>query len=181
MMSMSAKNNISKWTVHKLSKWLTISILSVWFLLLTLKAYSWVKFTNWLLPFLKRIARKTMRTRKLRTLTSREFPPWWLISSADSSMTPWRGRRRETMSQLRVPDIRVLGLLDGDVSNTAPGGRLAYSAPSAKLHGLAPALLLVPHSPSAPRRRHSWICRYLCCYCHKVKFVFLRRYAIGKT
>lgn len=67
----------------------TIIKLRVWFLLLTLKAYSWVKFSNWLLPFLKRIARKTMKTRKVRTLTSREFPPWWLVSSADSSMTPW--------------------------------------------------------------------------------------------
>lgn len=30
-----------------------------------------------------------MKTRKVRTLTPREFPPWWLISSADSSMIPW--------------------------------------------------------------------------------------------
>lgn len=109
-----------------------------------------------------------MKTIKVRTLASREFPPWWVINNDNNNDPAWRRHvtvprhhdRRPVMSHLRVPDIRVLGLLDGDVSDTGPG-RLAYSAPTAKLHGVAPALLLVPHSPSTPRRRHSWICRYL--------------------
>lgn len=166
----------SAWTKQMPTYQRTAAYICVW--LITLKSYSWEALTNWLLLLRNGLLVKPWRLVNCELWPHGSFPPddssWPHEETARHS-----DRQRQAMSHLQVPDIRVLGLLDGDVSNTAPGSRLSYSAPSAKLHGVAPALLLVPHSPSAPRRRHSWICRYLCCF-HLFGFVFLRRFEIGE-
>lgn len=101
---------------------------------------------------------KSRRRSAYSRAPSKHEDRWWPIDEwhATSIATTYRRRFDEAtirevsrMSSLQVPELR-LPADDGD--GGGPGGGAA--------RGTVP-LLLVPPS-NVPRRRHSWICRWVC-------------------